>query len=118
MRPEWLVRMRLIPRCPPEAAFKPVKARDSWLVWQRGADAWPPGAVVAGVPAGADVGAVVLVDGERVAPAPGAAAWLAQPVSTARHAAAASTAAERVVVICASRDRAPSRSGTRRPQAR
>ena len=90
--------MRLIPRCPPEAAFKPVKARDSWLVWQRGADAWPPGAVVAG----ADAGAVVLVDGEPVAPAPGAAAWLAQPVSTARHAAAASAAAERVVVICAS----------------
>jgi len=89
------------------AACWPVKARDSWLVWQRGADAWPPGAVVAGagvagVLAGADVGAGVLVDAERVAPAPGAAAWLAQPVSTARHAAAASAAAERVVVICAS----------------
>jgi hypothetical protein len=99
--------MRVIPRCPPEASLKPVKARDSWLVWQRGADAWPPGAVVAGagvagVLAGAGVGAVVLVDGEAVAPAPGAAAWLAQPVSTARHAAAASAAAERVIVICAS----------------
>jgi hypothetical protein len=99
--------MRVIPRCPPEASLKPVKARDSWLVWQRGAGAWPPGAVVAGagvagVPAGADVGAVMLVDGERAAPAPGATAWLAQPVSTARHAAAASAAAERVVVICAS----------------
>ena len=87
--------------------MKPVKARDSWLVWQRGADAWPPGAVVAGagvsgVLAGAGVGAVVLVDGEPVAPAPGAAVWLAQPVSTARHAAAASAAAERVIVICAS----------------
>ena len=107
MVPEWLVRMRVIPRCPPEAAFKPVKARDSWPVWQRGADAWPPGAVVAGagvagVPADAGVGAVVLVDGERVAPAPGAAAWLAQPVSTARHPAAASATAARVVVICAS----------------
>ena len=100
--------MRVIPRCPPEASLKPVKARDSWLVWQRGADAWPPGAVVAGagvagVLAGAGVGAVVLVDGEPVAPGPGAAAWLAHPaVSTARHAAAASAAAERVVVICAS----------------
>ena len=66
-----------------------------------------PGAVVAGVGVagvltGAEVGAVVLVVGERVAPAPGAAAWLAQPVSTARHAAAASAAAERAVVICAS----------------
>jgi len=55
--------------------LKRVKARDSWLVWQRGADAWPPGAVVAGagvagVPTGADVGAVVLGDAERVAPAP------------------------------------------------
>ena len=99
--------MRLIPRCPPEAAFKPVKARDSWLVWQRGTDACPPGAVVAGagvagVLAGAGVGAVVLVDGEPVAPGPGAAAWLAHPaVSTVRHAAAASAAAARVV-ICAS----------------
>jgi hypothetical protein len=87
--------------------LKPVKARDSWLVWQRDADAWPPGAVVAGadvagVLAGADVGAVVLVDGEAVPPAPGAAAWLAQPVSTARHAAAASAAAERVILICVS----------------
>jgi hypothetical protein len=87
--------------------LKPVKAGDSWLVWQRGADDWPPGAVVAGagvagVLAGAGVGAVVLVDGEAVAPAPGAAAWLAQPVSTARHAAAASAAAERVIVIRAS----------------
>ena len=43
-----------------------------------------------------------VIDGEAVAPAPGAAAWLAQPVSTARHAAAASAAAERVIVICAS----------------
>jgi hypothetical protein len=87
--------------------LKPVKARDSWLVWQRGADAGPPGAVVAGagvagVLAGAGVGAVVLVDGEPVTPAPGAAAWLPQPVSTARHAAAASTTAERLVTICAS----------------
>jgi hypothetical protein len=30
--PEWLVRMRVIPRCPPEAAFKPVKAIDSCVV--------------------------------------------------------------------------------------
>jgi len=89
------------------AACWPVKARDSWLVWQRGADAWPPGAVVggaavAGVLAGADVGRVVLVDGDRGAPAPGAAAWPTQPMSTARHAAAASAAAERVVLICSS----------------
>jgi hypothetical protein len=74
---------------------------DSWLAWQRGADAWPLGAVVAGVLAGADGAAVVLVPGERVASAPGAALWLAQPASTARHA-AASAAAERVVVICVS----------------
>ena len=60
------------------------------------------GAGAAGVLAGADVGAALLVDGERLAPAPGAAAWLAQPVSTARHAAAASAAAERAVPIWAS----------------
>ena len=36
-------------------------------------------AVVAGVLAGADGAAVVLVPGERAAPAPGAVAWLAQP---------------------------------------
>jgi hypothetical protein len=100
--------MRVIPRCPPEVSLKPVNARDSWLVWQRGTDAWPPGAVVtgagvAGVLAGAGVGAVVLVDGEPVAPGPGAAVWLAHPaVSTARHAAAASAAAARVAVMCAS----------------
>jgi hypothetical protein len=57
------------------------------------------GAVVAGVLAGADGAAVVLVPGEREAPAPGAVPRLAQPASTARHAAAASAAAERVVVI-------------------
>jgi hypothetical protein len=87
--------------------LKPVKARDSWLVWQRGAAAWPPGTVVAGagvagVLAGADAGAVVLVDGEPAGPAPGDAAWLPQPVSMARHTAAASATAERVVFICAS----------------
>jgi hypothetical protein len=83
--------------------LKPVKARDSWLVWQRSADAWPPGAVVAGAGvAGVLAGAVVLVDGEPVVPAPGAAAWLPQPVSTARHAATASAAAERLVGIRAS----------------
>ena len=57
------------------------------------------GAVVAGVLAGADGAAVVLVPGELVAPAPDAVPWLAQPASTARHAAAASEAAERVIVI-------------------
>jgi hypothetical protein len=82
---------------------------DSWLVWQRGADAWPLGAVpagavpadavVAGVLADADGAAVVLMPGEPVAPAPGAVPWLAQPTSTARQAAAASTTAERVVVV-------------------
>jgi hypothetical protein len=72
------------------------------------------GADVAAVLAGVDAGAVVLVEAEPVVPAPGAAAWLAQPLSTARHAAAASTTAERVVVICASL-----RSGTEAfPQAR
>jgi hypothetical protein len=82
---------------------------DSWLVWQRGADAWPlgavpagavpAGAVVAGVLAGADDAAVVLMPGEPVALAPGAMPWLAQPTSTARQAAAASATAERVVVV-------------------
>jgi hypothetical protein len=72
---------------------------DSWLVWQRGTAAWPPGAVAAGVLAAAGA-AVVLVPGGRVAPAPGALPWLAHPAaSTARHAAAASAAAERVVII-------------------
>jgi len=69
----------------------------------------PPGAAAAGVLAAADGAAVVraaadgpavvLVPGERVAPAPGALPWLAHPASTARHAAAASAAAERVVII-------------------
>jgi hypothetical protein len=61
-----------------------------------------PGAAVAGVLAGTDDAAVVLVPGERVAPAPGAVPWLAQPTSTARQAAAASAAAERMVVISVS----------------
>jgi hypothetical protein len=71
---------------------------DSWLVWQRGAAAWPPGAAAAGavVRAAADGAAVVLVPGGRVAPAPGAVPWLAHPAaSTARHAVAA---AERAVI--------------------
>jgi len=81
------------------AAFRPVKAMDSWLVWQRGTAAWPPGAVAARVLAAAGA-AVVLVPGGRVAPAPGALPWLAHPAaSTARNAAAASAAAERVVII-------------------
>jgi hypothetical protein len=78
---------------------------DSWLVWQRGAAARPTGADVAGavvarVVAAADGDAVALVPAERVAPAPGAVPWLAHPAaSTAMHAAAASPAIERVVVI-------------------
>ena len=60
------------------------------------------GAGVAGVLTAAGGAAVVLVPGELVAPGPGPGAvpWLAHPAaSTARQAAAASTAAERVVVI-------------------
>jgi hypothetical protein len=30
--PERLVRISVIPRTPPMAAFRPVKATDSWLV--------------------------------------------------------------------------------------
>jgi hypothetical protein len=54
---------------------------------------------VAGVLAAADGAAVVLVPGERAAPAPGALPWLAHPAaSTARHAVATSAAAERAVI--------------------
>jgi len=50
--------------------------------------------------AGAAGAAVVLVPAERAAPVPGAGLWPAQPAaSTARHAAAASAAAERVAII-------------------
>ena len=58
------------------------------------------GAGVAGVLAAADGAAVALEPGERVAPGPGVVPWLAHPAaSTARQAAAASTVAERAVVI-------------------
>jgi hypothetical protein len=73
---------------------------DSWLTRHRSAGACPAGAAAAGVLGGAACAAVVLVAAERVAPAPGAGLWLAQPAaSTATHAVAASVAAERVVVI-------------------
>jgi hypothetical protein len=71
------------------------------------------GAVAVGVLAAADGVAVVLVPGERVAPAPGALPWLAHPAaSTTRHAAAASAAAERVVIIFPLEPGAPGHSGT------
>jgi hypothetical protein len=69
-----LVKMSVIPRWPPEAAFRPVKAAASWRVWQRammaagGAgvpDGDVPGWVAAGL-AGADrvaAGAGGLVPG-------------------------------------------------------
>jgi len=58
------------------------------------------GAVVAGVLAEDDGTAVVLEPGDREVAGPGAAPWLPHPVaSTARHAAAARTTDERVVIM-------------------
>jgi len=97
------------------AAFWPVKNGDNWLVWQRGTEAWPAGEVAAGgvvpgVLAGADTACVVLVPGERVAPAPGALALPQPTASTARHAAAdaavkRAAVKRKVIIFCLPRAR-------------
>jgi hypothetical protein len=101
------------------AAFWPVKNGDSWLVWQRGTEAWPAGEVAAGGDGtGVLAAGVLLVPGVRVAPAPGALALPQPTASAARHAAADAAAKRKVIMFCSRRARDYGMHRSQYPQPR